>query len=193
MKILFLLSGGYGAGKTHYCRSLVGPSNTVALAGPIRSDLFKIFLDDRIHSTDQKVKEALFGKSVLDKGLKKQKVSKVSKPVLDRFHQILDKEDLTRLTTRDILKLYGDAGRQYRKQYWVQRTCKLLEGKESNLLAVDDVRFVNELEGLKKWADKNGYKVQHYFVGPPDGLYENSELFTLADYRIDWRKGEDST
>jgi hypothetical protein len=187
VKVLFLMSGGYGAGKTYFAHQLVSPSNTVALAAPIRTDLFKIFLDSRIHSTDQDVKNELVGEAVLKRALSKSKVSKVSKPLLDKFYEIMSEKDLTKVTIRDILVGWGDAGRAYRKDYWVKRTIQLLEELNSNLIAVDDVRFINEKEKLCKWAEKQGYSVQHYFMGHPDDGYENVDLSLTADYQLFWR------
>jgi hypothetical protein len=188
------MSGNYGAGKTHLAHKLVGVGHTVALASPIRTIVFRMFLDEIFHATDQESKEKRVGKGKIQKVLKKDKISKVSKPVLDNFHVEIDGKDLTQITVRDILRLVGAAGRSYRKTYWIQQTCKLLEermGVTVKGLAVDDVRFVNELEGLKKWAKKQGFEVIHYWVGePPDDNYENKELFSLCDYTIDRRKNE---
>lgn len=186
MRVLFLLSGGYGSGKTYFARNLCGAGNVVSLAAPIRSDLFRLFLDDRFHSTEQAVKNELIGLTEIKRALGKDKVSKLSRPVLDRFHEVIDGKDLTTLTVRDMLIAWGDAGRAYRKSYWIQRTIKILEGITGNLLAVDDVRFINELESLKKWADKKGMLVQHYYIGSDCSGYDNSELSELADYRMHW-------
>jgi len=186
-KVLFLMSGGYGEGKTYFAHQLVGVSNTVSLASPIRSDLFKIFLNTVFHEKGQDVKDSLFSVGEVKKALKRSKVSNISKPVWDNFYELLDKEDLTNLTVRAMLKFWGEAGRAYRKDYWVNRTIKLLEGLNSDLIAVDDVRFINEKEKLCKWAGKNGMKVQHYFVGCPDEGYENTDLCLGSDYKIHWR------
>jgi len=191
-KVLFILSGNYGAGKTHFAHQLVGASNTVSLASPIRSDLFRLLLDTRIHSTDQAVKNEIFGEAALKKALAKCKVSKVSKVLLDKFYEDISERDLTQVTIRDILIAWGSAGRRCNKNYWVKRAIKILSELNSSLLAIDDVRFMNEKEVLLKWARKCGdVKVQHYFVGNPDDCYENVDLSLDSDYTINWRNDND--
>lgn len=187
VKVLFLLSGGYGAGKTFFAHQMVGAGNTVALAAPIRSDLFKVFLDTKIHSTSQDVKNEFIDYNVLTKTLKKPTISKVSKPLWDKFYELMSEKDLHSVTYRDILKGWGDAGRALNKNYWINRTIKLLEEFNSNLIAVDDVRFINERDKLCKWAEKRGFDVHHYFVGHADDCYDNIDLALQADYNIFWR------
>lgn len=189
MKVLYLMSGDYGAGKTFLANSVTSATSVVALASPIRTDLFRLFLDTRIHATDQETKNSKMGEEVIQKALNKNKVSKVSKPVLDRFHQAIDGKNLTELTVRDMLILWGNAGRDYNKNYWIKRTCKILGEIDSDTLVVDDVRFMNEKRELIKWATKNGYSVLHYYIGDMDTNYNNQELYFDSDYRLQWGWG----
>lgn len=188
-RIMFLCSGNYGAGKTHWSHLIVGPSNTVALAAPIRQYLFRILNDDRVHSTKQSVKESRFPKTPLLKVLRMNNAPpKVPKKLFIEFQSALaERESLDDVTVRDLLVLMGGSGRNISKNFWVKETIKLMDNisRYSNL-ACDDVRFTNEKKKLVEYAEKSGITPVHIYIGDPDDNYENKLLYEECDYKVSW-------
>ncbi len=184
MRTLFLISGNYGVGKTYKGKLLCGASNTVALAAPLRETLLRCFRGDtRLSSPKQEDKDAIFGASELKNFLKRERVKGVEKRLFLEFQQALAEiEDFRKVTVRDVLKLMGNSGRVLSKNYWVRLATKMLEEKTSPMFAVDDVRYVKEVEYLKKWAAKNNINVIHYYIGESVEGYENEKLRKMADY-----------
>jgi len=189
-RILYLCSGSYGAGKTYWGNLNVGNGNTISLASPIRRYLFRIFNDDRVHSTSQDVKNSRFPKTLINKCIRTNSMpSKVPKRLFLEFQSSLaDLEDIGNLSVRDLLIIMGDAGRKLNSNYWINETKKMLDdvSKHSNI-CVDDVRFLNERSKLKEWAIKNYITPIHLFIGEPDELYNNQDLYDSCDYNVSWK------
>jgi hypothetical protein len=183
---LYLLSGGYGAGKTRFSRRMVGSSNTVALATAIRSDLFKIFKDTRFHSTSQKDKDSLISEKDLVSVLKKERIKGIPANIFRRFTSALGElVDFKNVSIREVMIIYGGCGRVLSKNYWVNRTIAKLKELEGDI-AVDDVRYINELTKLTDFAKKEGLDVVQLWVGEKDSEYDNTLLYDSAEYKIDW-------
>ena len=188
MTKLYLLSGGYGAGKTYFCHRMVGISNTVALATDIKSDLFKIFKDTRFHSTKQEDKDSLVSEEDLLRVIKKERVKDIPISIFRKFTTALaELKDLRTLSVKNVMQIYGGCGRSLNKHYWVNRTIERLAECKGDI-AVDDVRFVNEFGQLNKWALKNNIDVVVLWAGVPDAEYNNLILRDMAEYTITWEK-----
>jgi hypothetical protein len=190
MRQLFLMSGGFGAGKTYLSHNLATTSNTVALASSMRVLLMKCFRgDSRICSTKQEVKNEIFGEHQIKEFLRRERVKGLDKQLFLTFQQDLaEQKNINTLTVRNMLEIFGGAGRKVNKNYWLKKTVESLSECEGNILCVDDVRFINELDYLNKWAKKNNIKVFHFFIGEVDEYYDNQALYSKADYIMDWRK-----
>jgi len=185
---IIVFSGNYGAGKTTAANAMVGKANSFALADPIRKQVFYLLKDSLIHSKDQNDKNKKVGKGKILKCIKEKPASnKISAPVFRNFKEACLKEkDLTQVTYRRMLQLYGGAGRKVNRYYWTRECLKLMvEVHSSSSVAIDDVRFVAELEEIRSFASKRKIRVVHIWLGEPaDDNYENKQLEGLADYKM---------
>lgn len=182
---LILLSGAYGVGKSTLASSLAG-SNVVSIASPLRRLLLKCFRGaEALHS--RKAKTSTFDKKELKSFLKKERVRGVEKRLFLTFQTNLASLDsLDDLTGRDLLKLFGDSGREVCKNYWVSLCVKDILDQKAPILCVDDLRYMNELAYLRKWAKKRFYECTHIHIGEAleEHGYDLTELYEVSDYKL---------
>lgn len=165
--VIYLISGsGSAAGKTTLAESLVGGSGSHrvwSIAGPMRDELCKVYPDYRWHKKDQEYKE------------------KTLVPEYKRGY-----------TVRDVLREYGQEKSRAYPTYWVERLVDRIKHLPTGgypLLAIDDVRKVEELNYLKvKFPNEYVHFHVKTSTAVQEPLFDNRDLEAVADYVVSWEK-----
>jgi len=166
MVMMFLVSGdGQGSGKTYLAESLVGPHNVWSIASAMRLELAKEYPDINWFRKDQAYKD---------------------NTTVDAYKR--------GFTVREVMIEYGQEKAKHQKCYWVDRLIDRLNHghgiASGSLLAIDDIRKVEELNALKLRTKCSGFL--HLHVENPDAkpepMFDNPVLRNLADYVVSWKK-----
>ena len=139
---IIAISGKAGAGKTFFARSLASHSNRcsiVSFASPIK-DICSLVFGDSQYFTEKKHED---------------------------FISINDGVGgYTRLAARDIMQRFGDALRGYDEDFFVKLAVnKIIDNNMKGLITcIDDLRFPNELKGIRDVAERFDVPMIHFHV-----------------------------
>ncbi len=156
--MVYLISGsGSGAGKTTLAERLVGAS-VYSIASALRRDL------------------------------------KCQYPQYDWYNKTQQYTDVTRvieydnLTVRDVLVDYGQKASRDSNTYWVDKLIKHLHnGVGKSVIAIDDVRKIEELDKLKYYFPVSYHFHVDYPLAKSEPLFDNEQLKQRADYIVQRR------
>lgn len=160
MRIIFISGDGHGAGKTYLAKKLASNVNQIfSIANTIRQELSKEFPRYDWYNKTPRYKDYTT-------------VIETKKTV----HQMLDEKGNQRKSKNNI--------------YWAKELVDILKyNKEKlnlDLAVIDDIRFVDEYEFIKRYFQQD--QITHFHIvnphAKPEPLYENDKLKTLADYHI---------
>jgi dephospho-CoA kinase len=160
MRIIFISGDGHGAGKTYLAKKIASGTHQIfSIANMIRKELEKEYPKYDWYNKSPSFKE-------------KTIVKETGKTV----HEMLDKR--------------GNEKKSKNKLYWAQQISDILiynkDTLKLDIAVIDDVRFVDEYEYIKKQFQQE-YITHVHIINPhakPEPLYENEKLRDLADYHI---------
>jgi hypothetical protein len=109
-----------------------------------------------------------------------------------------DCDDKSKELIRPIMIAYGCAWRETDENHWVKEVVysakKIHAVNNSTIVAISDVRFMNELSYFRKEYKENMFHIDISRVGAPKPTDEEEKHFegirALADYKLNW--GEDN-
>lgn len=160
MRILAISGDGMGAGKTFLANKLTPAETRLSLAAYLRADLSRMY------------------------------------PGYDWYNRTQDYKDNTMVhetgkTVREMLMTYGASKRQIDPDYWINYLLDNLymlynntRDKDSLIISIDDIRFVNEVDKLRKCF--NGSVTHIHVISSKAKLepFDNDLLREMADYII---------
>ena len=160
MRIIFLSGDGHGAGKTYLAKKIASDAHQIfSIANVIRQELAKEYPKYDWYNKTPRYKDYTV-------------VNETAKTI----HNMLDEK--------------GNEKKSKNKIYWAKQLVDLLNYNKDtlklDLAIIDDIRFVDEYEFIKRSFQKE--HITHIHVinphAKPEPLYENAKLKDLADYHI---------
>lgn len=159
MKILAISGDGTGAGKTYLANKLC-PTNKLSLAAYLRADLTRSYPQYDWYNKTQEYKENTL------------------------VHE-------TGKTVREMLMSYGASKRHMDCDYWVNYLLDEVyyiynnsKDRESLVISIDDIRFINEIERLRSCFPTAVVHVHVISSKAKPEPYDNEHLRDMADYII---------
>lgn len=95
---------------------------------------------------------------------------------------VYDKDDdYIKFNFRYFLEHLGTQGiRKYDNDFWCRALIKTLEEKKYKKVCISDMRFINEYEYLKRFAEENGYEFKVVFCNYRSDRYQDSNTHESA-------------
>lgn len=160
MRIIFISGDGHGAGKTYLAKKIASGTHQIfSIANMIRKELAIEFPKyDWYNKTP----------SFKDKTIIKENGKSI--------HQLLDDR--------------GNERKSQNSLYWAKQITDVLiynrDALKLDIAVIDDVRFVDEYEYIKKQFSHE-HITHFHIINPaarPEPMYENEKLKKLADYHL---------
>lgn len=153
---LILLSGGQGAGKTHFAHlfKVAGLVERIAFADAIRHHCNSMYPGLPWFARDQATKSAPYA-------------------------------ELGGASVRDVLIREGERKVRENLHYWADRlgdAVAVLFKAGAQVVIVDDLRKLSEYGRINAWARDHGWHVTHVHMDGGEGDYDCSALRERADY-----------
>lgn len=160
MRIIFISGDGHGAGKTFLAKKIANDKHQIfSIANFIRKELSIEFPKYDWYNKNPRYKDYTI---VLETG--------------KTIHQMLNEKGLEKKSKNNI--------------HWAKQLIDLLkynkEKLQLELAIIDDIRFVDEYEFIKRYFQQEN--ITHFHIINPHAkqelLFENDKLKALADYHI---------
>ena len=151
----------------------------ISLLSAPRSMLFKIFTDTRVHKYD----DTVFSEELIEKFLKRERVSKIPKELFLNFQNILAERNSLVLTVKELTDIFIEAGRKINKYYWVKEALEILDSVIINetkldIICITDVYTLLDYNRIKKHIDAKKMELLYII----DNTTE--ELKDLVDLKV---------
>lgn len=160
MRIIFISGDGHGAGKTYLAKKIASETHQIfSIANMIRKELEKEY------------------------------------PKYDWYNKLprFKEKTVVKETGKTVYEMLDNRGKEKKNKnhlYWAQQITDILlysrDTLKLNIAVIDDVRFVDEYEYIKKQFQQE--HITHIHVinpkSKPEPTYENDKLKNIADYHI---------
>lgn len=94
--------------------------------------------------------------------------------------KVLTEDSLHELNFRQFLEYLGTQGiRKYDNDFWCNCLIKTLKETTDNI-CISDMRFINEYDKLKQFAEENDYELKVIFCDYPSGRYQTNNKHESA-------------